>query len=118
MQRFGLLAAAGAIVGSLLRYVVALVLPHSDPFAWPWATFTVNVVGALVIGAIASLPKIMNVDARRHFVVTGILGGFTTFSALAVEVIQLNGVLALFYVISTFAVGVMATHIGSKMVKS
>lgn len=118
MKRFGLLAAAGAIVGSLLRYAVSLALPHTDPLTWPWATFAVNIIGALAIGVIASMPRIMTDESRRHFVVTGVLGGFTTFSALAVETIQLSGVQALLYVSATFAVGISATHAGSKLVKS
>jgi CrcB protein len=118
MKRFGLLAAAGAIVGSLLRYAVTLAIPHSDPMTWPWATFAVNVIGALAIGIIANLPAVMNEEARRYFVVTGVLGGFTTFSALAVEVIQLSGFHAWLYVVLTFVVGISATHMGSKLLKS
>lgn len=118
MKRFGLLAAAGAIIGSLLRYAVSLAIPHDDPLAWPWATFTVNIIGALAIGIIASMPKVMNNETRRHFVVTGVLGGFTTFSALAVEVIQLSGMQAWLYVAVTFIAGVSATHVGSKLVKA
>lgn len=118
MKQFGLLAAVGAIIGSLLRYAVSLALPQSDPLTWPWATFAVNIIGAVAIGVIASLPRIMADEARRHFVVTGVLGGFTTFSTFAVEVIQLSGVQAWLYVVATFAVGISATHVGSKLVKS
>ena len=83
--------------------------------SFPWATFLVNVTGALVIGIVASLPKIMSNEARRHFVVTGILGGFTTFSAIAVETLQLatRPVISITYVLATFAVGLAATHVGS-----
>lgn len=118
MKRFGLLAAAGAIIGSLLRYAVALALPHADPMMWPWATFSVNIIGALAIGIIASTPAVMNEEARRYFVVTGVLGGFTTFSALAVEVVDLSGVQAWLYVVLTFGFGMSATHVGSKLMKS
>jgi fluoride exporter len=56
----------------------------------------------------------MNIEARRHFVVTGVLGGFTTFSAIAVETLKLtpNPLISITYVVATFAVGVMATHFG------
>jgi CrcB protein len=57
----------------------------------------------------------MNNETRRHFVVTGILGGFTTFSAIAVETLQLASapLISITYVVATFAVGVATTHIGS-----
>ena len=118
MKRLALLAAVGAIIGSLLRYVIGLALPHSDALTWPWATFTVNVIGAFAIGLLANVPSVMNSEPRRHFVITGVLGGFTTYSAFAVETIQLQGLLAFGYVAATFAIGVMATHIGGKVVKS
>ena len=118
MKRLALIAAVGAIIGSLLRYCVGLVVPHSDVLAWPWSTFAVNVVGAFIIGAIANVSSVMNNEQRRHFVITGMLGGFTTFSAFAVETIQLQGALAFAYVAATFFVGVCATHLGSKVVKS
>jgi CrcB protein len=75
----------------------------------------VNAIGALLIGLIASSPNIMNNETRRHFVVTGVLGGFTTFSAIAVETLQLanSPLISITYVVATFAVGVAATHIGS-----
>ena len=69
----------------------------------------------MLIGLIASTPKIMNNETRRHFVVTGVLGGFTTFSAIAVETLQLAStpLISVTYVVATFAIGIAATHIGS-----
>jgi CrcB protein len=83
--------------------------------SFPWSTFVVNVIGALLIGFVASSPAIMNNETRRHFVVTGVLGGFTTFSAIAVETLNLatTPLISISYVVATFAVGVAATHIGS-----
>ena len=115
MLQFGLLAALGAVVGSLARLQISYLIQSPSELLFPWATFLVNVIGALVIGFVACLPKIMNNQARRHFVVTGILGGFTTFSAIAVETLQLAAqpVISITYVLATFAVGLAATHIGS-----
>jgi CrcB protein len=83
--------------------------------AFPWSTFLVNITGALLIGLVARSPNIMSNKSRRHFVVTGVLGGFTTFSAIAVETLNLatTPVVSVTYVVATFAVGVLATHIGS-----
>ena len=117
MLRHASLAALGAVIGSLGRYGIALLIPHHTSESFPWAPFLVNVLGALIIGMISQRSAIMENDARRHFVVTGVLGGFTTFSALAVEAVQLSARPAMFfiYVCATFGVGLAATHIGRKV---
>ena len=114
MLQLGLLAALGAAIGSLARLQVSYLIQIPSETSFPWATFLVNVIGALCIGIVAGTPKIMNFETRRHFVVTGVLGGFTTFSAIAVETLKLtpNPLISITYVVATFAVGVMATHFG------
>ncbi len=113
--KFGLVAALGAALGSLARLQISYWVHTPSETSFPWSTFIVNVIGALLIGLIASSPSIMTNETRRHFVVTGVLGGFTTFSAIAVETLQLAStpLISITYVVATFAVGVAATHIGS-----
>lgn len=115
MLKFGLVAAFGAALGSLARLQLSYWIQTPTSASFPWSTFLVNVIGALAIGLVASAPSIMNNEVRRHFVVTGVLGGFTTFSAIAVETLQLaeTPILSIVYVVATFVVGVAATHIGS-----
>jgi CrcB protein len=110
-----LLAALGAAIGSLARLQVSYLIQIPSETSFPWATFLVNVIGALGIGIVAGTPRIMKIEARRHFLVTGVLGGFTTFSAIAVEALELatSPVISITYVVATFAIGVMATHIGT-----
>jgi fluoride exporter len=114
------LAAIGAVIGSGARYVVALLMPSSDSAHIPYATLTVNIVGALVIGICASLASVMQSETRRTFIVTGVLGGFTTFSAFAVESVQLasHPLQAVIYVVFTFIGAVAATHIGTRVVRT
>jgi CrcB protein len=114
MFKFGLLAAAGAVIGSLARLEVSYLLQRPETTSFPWSTFLVNVIGALLIGFIAAQPSVMTNESRRHFLVTGVLGGFTTFSALAVETLQLASqpVVSVVYVVATFGVGIFATHLG------
>ena len=115
MLKFGIVAAFGAAIGSLARLQISYWIQTPSETSFPWSTFVINVIGALLIGLVASSPKIMNNETRRHFVVTGVLGGFTTFSAIAVETLNLatTPLISITYVIATFAVGVAATHIGS-----
>lgn len=83
------------------------------PGTWPWATLIVNVVGCVLIGFAARF--VVRDTAAWAFVVTGVLGGFTTFSALAVELDDLAEAermsLAIAYGAVTLAVGTGATMI-------
>lgn len=74
--------AVGGAVGATGRWAIGEVLP-TEPGVWPWATLLVNVLGSLVIGF-----AVRGIDRDSLWwalAVTGVLGGFTTFSALAVE---------------------------------
>lgn len=87
--------AAGGVLGALARAWISIVAPHADPASWPWATFSVNLLGCLLLGVLLDW-----IDARRHdwsathprrarlarpLVASGVLGGFTTFSTFAAE---------------------------------
>ena len=83
--RGALLVAAGGVVGALARTVVVTLLPH-PPGAWDWATLVVNTLGAaLLVALLARRPP----DRIRLLLGTGVLGGFTTFSGLALGVVLL-----------------------------
>ncbi|MGA8980444.1 MAG: CrcB family protein [Pedococcus sp.] len=107
----------GGAVGSLGRYAVGLALPHGAA-GFPWATFGVNVTGSLAMGVLVAWVLSM-LDPHpwlRPFLGVGVLGGWTTFSSFALDVHALSGAghpgLALTYVISSFAVGLVAVGAG------
>ncbi|MES2779251.1 MAG: fluoride efflux transporter CrcB [Bacteroidota bacterium] len=78
--------ALGGAIGSLLRYAVALWLKPEPSLAFPIHTLLVNVLGCLVIGFVFSfLLTVPNEQYYRLFIITGILGGFTTFSSFGLE---------------------------------
>ncbi len=83
---------------------------------FPWATLSVNVLGAFLIGILAVALLTDNSSYRRPFLITGFLGGFTTFSALALEVADLVDQemwsTALVYLVLTVGAGLLAVHIG------
>ncbi len=83
--------AAGGAIGAVARFAVALLLPGSAAHSFSWGTLTVNVVGCLAIGAlVASLSGSPWFDSfGRPFLVVGILGAFTTFSAFSMDVLDL-----------------------------
>ena len=81
-----LLVAAGGAVGSVLRFGATLLAIRHLGFGFPWGTLAVNVTGSLAIGIVAAL----GVDGPwRLFLIPGLLGGFTTFSAFSLEAVLL-----------------------------
>jgi len=83
-----LLVAAGGAIGSVARYKLSgYVLHHTIDWRFPAGTFAVNVIGCLVAGLLAGLAERHNVlsGETRLLLFTGILGGFTTFSAFGLE---------------------------------
>ena len=87
MLRSILIAGAGGFIGTILRYLAGVAANRWLNTSWPWATFTVNIIGSFIIGAvIAAAERNTNGDdAWKIFLATGICGGFTTFSAFAHE---------------------------------
>jgi CrcB protein len=87
-----LIIGAGGFIGSVLRYVISgLAQTLSQSIAFPYGTLAVNVVGCLCIGFISELADsraLMGGDTRL-FLIVGILGGFTTFSAFGNETMNL-----------------------------
>lgn len=114
MRKLVLLAGLGAAIGSSLRYSISLSLPVTPGTSFPWPTLIVNLLGSFLIGLIATNTNLVNDEAKRAFYVAGVLGGFTTFSALAVEAVDMVGRPALFttYLVSTIAGGVLLAQLG------
>lgn len=117
-----LLVAAGGAVGSLARYKLSgLILHHSIDWRFPAGTFVVNVAGCLVIGILAGLAAQADYfsPAVRLLLFTGLLGGFTTFSAFGFETIYLlkrgEVLVAAAYVLASVAVGLLAVWVGMAM---
>jgi CrcB protein len=118
-----LLVALGGAAGSIVRYVSQLYMHQAFPHSFPFGTFTVNIVGCFLIGIISGLML------RTHTVspdwglllTTGFCGGFTTFSAFALDNITLlrNGQLIYFilYTAGSVALGILATWFGLTITK-
>ena len=85
------LAALGGALGALARWAVTVALP-SSPTGWPWATLLVNLTGCLLLGVLFAVLAARAPEASwpRPFLAVGVLGGYTTYSAFAVEVVRLT----------------------------
>lgn len=83
-----LLVALGGALGSVARYGVGVAAARLFGLAFPWGTFAVNIVGGLAMGVLAARVGPEN-EPMRLLIGTGLLGGFTTFSAFSLETVRL-----------------------------
>jgi CrcB protein len=113
---------AGGAIGTIARALLAaLAAPH--PLQWPWPTFTVNIVGAFILGYFNTrlLERLPVSSYRRPFLGTGICGGLTTFSTMHVETVRMlqHGAygLAAGYTAASIAVGLAAMYLATVLVR-
>ena len=112
--------ALGSSIGGVFRNAIGEALPTACATCFPWSTLTVNLLGSLVIGCFATLSapngRILVGNATRHFVITGVCGGFTTFSMFSLETVERlqQGMLdvAMMNVVGTTAFCLLAVWIG------
>lgn len=83
-----LIVALGSALGGALRHAVNIAAARLLGTSWPYGTITVNVVGSFVMGLIAGYFALKGHASQAWllFLTTGILGGFTTFSAFSLDV--------------------------------
>ena len=85
-----LYVAIGGAIGSILRYLVSIMVKCSST-GFPWATFIVNILGCLLIGLLYGLTTRFP-NTSQHlmlFLTVGLCGGFTTFSTFSLEAFNL-----------------------------
>lgn len=118
-----LIVGVGGFLGSIARYLLGgWVLHHTIEARFPWSTFAVNVAGCLIIGVLSGLAERFEMigPSARIFLFTGVLGGFTTFSAFGLETVYLlrrgEFLVAATYAGGSVIAGVVALWIGLKAV--
>jgi len=118
-----LLVFIGGGIGSALRYTVGTFFKTTSP-GFPWGTFTVNVIGSLLIGIFMgfALKNSSLSENQTLLLITGFCGGFTTFSAFAYEnqVFLKEGDFTSFliYTLGSIGVGLVAVFLGLFISKS
>ncbi len=119
-----LLAMTGGAIGSGARYLVNVAYARTIGTAFPWSTLTVNVIGCLLMGLVTELVmrRLGGSAEARTFLATGILGGFTTFSAFALDFASLmkgqETLAALAYVIASVVASILAVYAGLTLGKA
>ena len=107
----------GSFIGGALRYLVSFPLMNKNPAGFPWGTLAVNLIGCFCIGILYGYAERWNFPKEwRLFLATGILGGFTTFSAFSNETVTMinNGqyTYAVSYILSSVLIGIGLTFLG------
>ena len=123
MWRALLMVGLGGAFGSIARYAIGLLITKSSQHQFPWATFTVNMVGCFIIGLLWGL-------AQRHqwaqgplwlLLATGFCGGFTTFSTFALKNVELFGknqsLTSFAYIIFSVVIGLALCRVGAWIVR-
>lgn len=119
-----LLVGLGGFAGAVARYLLGgWVLHHTLSAKFPWSTFAVNVLGCLVIGVLSGLAERVEwfTPPVRLLLLTGLLGGFTTFSAFGLETVHLlrrgEPWVAAAYALGSVVVCILAVWVGLKTVE-
>ena len=109
--------ALGGAVGAATRFAIAQWAGARWGWTFPWGTLAVNITGSLAIGLVMTLLVARGADpAFRLLLVTGFLGGYTTFSAFSFETLTLLEArrwdAAALYVGGSVGLGLLATALG------
>ena len=119
-----LIVAMGGALGSGMRHLVNLASLRLFGPGFPWGTLSVNIIGSLAMGLFVELlaRRFGGSAELRLFVATGILGGFTTFSAFSLDVAVLYErgavVQAALYVAACLVAAILALFLGMWLGKS
>ncbi len=118
------LVGIGGMLGSIARYITVRTIDEKISSAFPFGTLAVNVIGSFVIGLLIGYVQQKSGDKTnlRLLLGTGFCGGFTTFSAFALENVsllqqKLTGY-SLLYICISLLLGLLAVWLGMIIVKS
>jgi fluoride exporter len=88
-----LTVATGGALGTIARYFLSGVVANAFGQTFPWGTLIINVTGSFIIGFFGGLTgpdgRLMVSGTTRQFVMTGICGGYTTFSSFSFQTLNL-----------------------------
>ena len=122
-MKYSLLVALGGAIGSVSRYLIQRFFAATVAHPIPWATFSVNIAGCFLIGIFWGITfrNFNDNESWKLFLMTGLCGGFTTFSAFTLEGVGLlkENKIGLFfgYVVLSVLLGLAATFVGMKITR-
>ena len=112
----------GGFIGATLRYISSLGFDKIYVSAFPLSTFLINFIGCFILGLLMNMGITNTVTwPAKEFMVIGILGGFTTFSAFGVESFQLieSGelMIAVIYISASVIFGILGIWLSQLIVR-
>ena len=112
----------GSFIGGIFRYLLSQLIQTKFLSTVPFGTLTVNIIGCFLIGVVFGVNDKWNLTQEwRLFLATGLLGGFTTFSAFSLETVSMlrDGQFwyASAYIASSVIIGLIASFIGIAIIK-
>jgi CrcB protein len=119
-----LLVALGGAIGSALRHLTNIAGLRLLGAGFPWGTFAVNILGSFLMGLVVELlaRRLGASEGLRLFLATGILGGYTTFSAFSLDTIVMAErgavALAMLYVAASVALALIALMAGLALART
>lgn len=113
-----ILVALGGAIGSVARFLTVTAAARIAP-GWPWGTLAVNLTGSFAMGVLFIV--LAQRQALSPLLMTGILGGFTTFSAFSLDALKLwqggQIALALIYVAASVVLSLIAVALGAALAR-
>ncbi|MFZ3583006.1 fluoride efflux transporter CrcB [Loktanella sp. DJP18] len=113
--------ALGGAIGAILRWLTGLLTLRVMGQGFPWGTVTVNILGSFLIGVLVVALAHKGGMRAAPFLMTGVLGGFTTFSAFSLDTVALmergHMTLAVAYVGGSVIIGLAALVLGMTLTR-
>ncbi len=110
-----LIVAAGAAIGAPLRYLTDRTVQTRHDSLFPWGTFTVNVIGSLILGVLTGATLAGGDSNLRLLIGTGFCGALTTYSTLSFETVRLVEQRARFFAVAN-VLGTIVAGLGAAVV--
>lgn len=117
-----LLIGTGGFAGSVSRYLLTKFIATKWPMAFPWGTFSVNILGCFLIGIIMGMSFQSSINTQtRLLLATGFCGGFTTFSTYSLEIFELyqrgEAGISMLYLFASILAGFLSVWLGLWLVR-
>ncbi|VAW21784.1 Fluoride ion transporter CrcB [hydrothermal vent metagenome] len=124
MLRTILIVGTGGFTGSVLRYLLQILVEKWQDSTFPLGTFIANILGSLIIGAVFALAEKGDIMSPewRIFMTVGFCGGFTTFSAFAYNNLNMLKDNAIYYLLlnigGSLTLGILAVYLGIILIRT
>ncbi|GBU25048.1 hypothetical protein R83H12_01687 [Fibrobacteria bacterium R8-3-H12] len=121
-MKLSLIIGLGSFIGGLSRYLLSLLMQAKTTSPFPLHTLIINLAGCFLIGIVFGFFDRGQISQEwKLFIATGILGGFTTFSAFSLETLTLfrggYAGYALLYIFASVFLGLLLTYLAYSLAK-